>query len=112
MKILNKLTIKHLTLNKKRTITTIIGICLSTALMVGIGLLCSTVRDSMIKSSIKNDGRYTVMYNVPSSKLKIIESDNDVKDYYYYYHIGYHKLDKVANEFKPYIDIVGVDKNF
>ena len=72
MKILNKLTIKHLTLNKKRTITTIIGICLSTALMVGIGLLCSTVRDSMIKSSIKNDGRYTVMYNVPSSKLKII----------------------------------------
>ena len=112
MKILNKLTIKHLTLNKKRTITTIIGICLSTALMVGIGLLCSTVRDSLIKSSIKNDGRYTVMYNVPSSKLKIIESDNDVKDYYYYYHIGYHKLEKVTNEFKPYIDIVGVDKNF
>ena len=112
MKILNKLTIKHLTLNKKRTITTIIGICLSTALMVGIGLLCSTVRDSMIKSSIKNDGRYTVAYNIPTSKLKIIESDNDVKDYYYYYHIGYHKLDKVTNEFKPYIDIVGVDKNF
>ena len=38
MKILNKLTIKHLLLNKKRTIVTIIGIILSTSLMVGIGL--------------------------------------------------------------------------
>ncbi len=112
MKILNKLTIKHLTLNKKRTITTIIGICLSTALMVGIGLLCSTVRDSLIKECIKNDGRYTVVYNIPTSKLKIIESDNDVKDYYYYQHIGYHKLENVTNKNKPYIDLVGVDKNF
>ena len=39
MSILNRLTIKNLRLNKKRTIVTIIGIILSTALMVGIGLL-------------------------------------------------------------------------
>ena len=39
MNILNKLTIKHLTMNKKRTIVTIVGVILSTALMVGIGLL-------------------------------------------------------------------------
>lgn len=112
MKILNKLTIKHLKLNKRRTITTIVGICLSTALMVGIGLICSTVRDSMIKEIIKNNGRYVVKYNIPSSKLKIIENDNNVKDYYYYYHIGYHKLDNVTNKNKPYIDVVGVDKKF
>lgn len=112
MKILNKLTIKHLKFNKRRTITTIIGICLSTALMVGIGLICSTVRDSMIKEIIKNNGRYQVKYNIPSSKLEIIENDNNVKDYYYYYHIGYHKLDNVTNEQKPYIDVVGADKNF
>ena len=113
MKILNKLTIKHLTLNKKRTITTIIGICLSTALMVGIGLLFSTVRDSAIKENMLYEGRYTVKYNnIPSSKLKIIESDSDVKDYYYYYHIGYHKLQNITNEYKPYIDVVGVNETF
>ena len=39
MNILNKLTIKHLKMNKKRTVVTIIGIILSTALMVGIWLL-------------------------------------------------------------------------
>ena len=43
MNILNKLTLKHLKMNKKRTLVTIIGITLSTALMVGIGLLISTV---------------------------------------------------------------------
>ena len=44
MNILNKLTIKHLKMNKKRTIVTIVGVILSTALMVGIGLLLSTFR--------------------------------------------------------------------
>ncbi|NLM62993.1 MAG: hypothetical protein GX190_01585 [Mollicutes bacterium] len=33
MSILNKLTIKHMTMNKKRTIVTIIGVILSTALI-------------------------------------------------------------------------------
>ena len=36
MNILNKLTIKNLKLNKKRTIVTIIGIMLSTALICAV----------------------------------------------------------------------------
>ena len=48
MNILNKLTIKHLKMNKKRTIVTIVGVILSTALMVGIGLLLSTFREVML----------------------------------------------------------------
>ena len=38
MNILNKLTIKHLKMNKKRTIVSIIGVILSTALMVELDL--------------------------------------------------------------------------
>ena len=45
MKILNELTIKNLLQNKKRTIVTIIGIILSVALMVGIGLLFSSFQN-------------------------------------------------------------------
>ena len=52
MKLLNQLTIKHLLMNKKRTIVTIIGITLSTALMVGIGLLVSTFLQFMIQEEI------------------------------------------------------------
>ncbi len=58
MKILNKLTIKHLKQNPKRTIVTIIGIILSTALMVGIGLLFSSARDMMTQVIIEDSGKY------------------------------------------------------
>lgn len=113
MKILNKLTIKHLTLNKKRTITTIIGICLSTALMVGIGLIFSSVRENSIKTSIHDDGRFMIkLIDVDSNKLPILDNSSDVKDYYYYKHLGYSKLDKPTNENKPYIDVIGADENF
>ena len=56
MKLLNRLTIKHLLMNKKRTIVTIIGITLSTALMVGIGLLVSTFLQAMIDDTISSSG--------------------------------------------------------
>ena len=58
MSVLKELTIKNLKLNKKRTIVTIIGIILSTALMVGIGLLFSSFQDLMIRDNINYNGRY------------------------------------------------------
>ena len=63
MSILNRLTIKNLRLNKKRTIVTIIGIILSTALMVGIGLLFSSFQDLMIRDTIGYSGKYEAKYN-------------------------------------------------
>ena len=59
MNILNYLTIKHLKLNKRRTIVTIIGILLSTALMVGIGLICSSVREYSIDETKEKYGDYS-----------------------------------------------------
>ena len=58
MNILNRLTIKHLKLNKRRTIVSIIGIVLSTAMMVGVGLLVSSIRDALIRDEELNNGSY------------------------------------------------------
>ena len=44
MNILNKLTIKNLKLNKKRTIVTIIGIILSVALICAVASMVSSFR--------------------------------------------------------------------
>ena len=82
MSILNKLTIKNLKLNKKRTIVTIIGIILSTALMVGIGLLFSSFQDYMIRETISYNGRYEANYeNADLSKV----SNLKVKNFVYFY---------------------------
>ena len=110
MSILNNLTIKNLKLNKKRTIVTIVGIILSTALMVGIGLLFSSFQDYMIRETISYNGKYEAEYgDVSLDKLNSI----DKKDFSYFYQkpIGFSKFDS-ANEYKPYIYISSVDKEY
>lgn len=110
MSILNRLTIKNLRLNKKRTIVTIISIILSTALMVGIGLLFSSFQDLMIRDTIGYNGKYEANYgDVDLDKL------NDIKDkdftYFYEKPIGFSKIES-SNEYKPYMYITSVNKEY
>lgn len=110
MSILNRLTIKNLRLNKKRTIVTIIGIILSTALMVGIGLLFSSFQDLMIRDTIGYSGKYEAKYNdVDLDKLNNIKD----KDFTYFYEkpIGFSKIES-SNEYKPYMYITSVNKEY
>ena len=110
MSILNRLTIKNLSLNKKRTIVTIIGIILSTALMVGIGLLFSSFQDLMIRDTIGYNGKYEANYSdVDLDKLNNIKD----KDFTYFYEkpIGFSKTQS-SNEYKPYMYITSVNKEY
>lgn len=110
MSILNRLTIKNLRLNKKRTIVTIIGIILSTALMVGIGLLFSSFQDLMIRDTIGYNGKYEANYSdVDLDKLNNIKD----KDFTYFYEkpIGFSKIES-SNEYKPYMYITSVNKEY
>ena len=110
MSILNRLTIKNLRLNKKRTIVTIIGIILSTALMVGIGLLFSSFQDLMIRDTIGYNGKYEAEYNdVDLIKLNDIKNKNFT--YFYEKPIGFSKIES-SNEYKPYMYITSVNKEY
>lgn len=110
MSILNRLTIKNLRLNKKRTIVTIIGIILSTALMVGIGLLFSSFQDLMIRDTIGYSGKYEANYSdVDLDKLNNIKNKNFT--YFYEKPIGFSKIES-SNEYKPYIYITSVNKEY
>lgn len=110
MSILNRLTIKNLRLNKKRTIVTIIGIILSTALMVGIGLLFSSFQDLMIRDTIGYSGKYEAKYNdVDLIKLNDIKNKNFT--YFYEKPIGFSKIES-SNECKPYMYITSVNKEY
>lgn len=93
MNILNKLTQKHLIMNKKRTIVTIIGIILSTALMVGIGLLLSTFREGMIEDVISYKGEYNARINdISKNNISIINNNTNVKKYITRNYLGYDKI--------------------
>lgn len=113
MNILNQLTIKHLTLNKKRTIVTIVGVLLSTALMVGIGLLFSSIRDNSVKTVIESRGSQHVTINgVQEEKLDILKHNNKLDHISVVSLLGFSKIENPTNEGKPYLYVGSADKSF
>ena len=115
MNILNKLTIKHLTMNKKRTIVSIVGIILSTALMVGIGLLLSTFRELMIDDVIQYKGDYHAsIVDVATDKISVIENNSNVDSLYYRQYIGYSLITNTdyKNTYKPYYKLYGASDSY
>ena len=79
MKILNKLTIKHLKMNKERLLPLLAFFY--QLLMVGIGLLFSTVRDFAIRDIIKYNGSHHVqIYDLSYEKVKQINNNVNIKE--------------------------------
>lgn len=112
MNILNKLTIKHLKMNKKRTLVTIIGIILSTALMVGIGLLVSTFLTTMRLDAEKNFGNYhAAVSDITKEQYDVLRKNVKVKQIKYFTGVGFAKINN-ENDFKPYVYIVNANYDF
>ena len=111
MNILDKLTIKNLKLNKKRTIVTIIGIILSVALICAVASMVSSFRESLIRFEINRDGNFHYEFsNVDSKKLKEIKNNRNFEKIYISKNVGYLKLDNSKNEDKPYAYLIAMNK--
>lgn len=111
MNILKKLTLKSLKLNKKRTIVTIIGIILSTALICAVAGMITSVQKTLINYAKSHSGNYHVCFkNIPNDELKYVKENKNVQDYFLSKNVGYGKLEKVENEYKPYIFVMEYDK--
>ena len=111
MNILKKLTLKNLKLNKKRTIVTIVGIMLSTALICAVAGMITSVQKTLINYAKSHSGNYHVCFkNIPNDELKYIKENKNVQDYFFSKNVGYAKLEKVENEYKPYIFVMEYDK--
>ena len=78
MNILKKLTLKSLKLNKKRTIVTIIGIILSTALICAVAGMITSVQKTLINYAKSHSGNYHVCFkNIPNDELKYIKEKTE-----------------------------------
>lgn len=103
MDLLNKLTIKNLKLNKKRTIVTIIGIMLSVALITAVATMYSSAIKSLINFETYHNGNFHIaFYDVNEKEIYKIEKNKGVEELYLTSNIGYAKLDNSKNEYKPY----------
>lgn len=111
MNLLNKLTIKSLKLNKKRTIVTIIGIMLSVALITAVTALFFSANASLINFEIRQKGNYHYSFKeVPISDIKNFTNNRHIDTIYKIANIGYAKLSNSKNENKPYAYIRAFEK--
>lgn len=112
MDLLNKLTIKNLKLNKKRTTVTIIGIMLSVALITAVATMYSSAIKSLINYETYHKGNFHIaFYDVPTNEIYKIENNRGIEELYLTSNIGYADLEKSKNENKPYAFIKAFTKS-
>ena len=112
MDILKKFTKKNLKLNKKRTIVTIIGIMLSTALICAVAGMVSSTQKTLANAMRADHGNYHMRFeNVPAEELKFIEENVNVESYFLTKNVGYAKLEGSINSGKPYLFLMEFDRN-
>lgn len=104
MNIINKLTIRQLKLNKKRTLITIIGVILSVAMITAVATLGISYLDLMKRQVITNDGEWHVLYsNVNKKNINSLKSNSNTDSMILSKEIGYSYLKDSKNKRKPYL---------
>ena len=109
MDILKVLTKKNLKLNKKRTIVTIVGIMLSVALITAVAGVYTSGVASIRQMEIDQEGDYHYYFPSVNDDLDKFEHNKKIDEIGYIDNIGFAKLGNIVNEYKPYIDVMGVD---
>ena len=110
MSILNKLTIKNLMLNKKRTIVTIIGIILSVALICALSSMVASFKESIIIFEKQELGDFHyAYYGVDGNEIKSFSNNRNIDSYYLTKEIGYSYLKDSKNPDKVYAYITALD---
>lgn len=110
MQILNRLTIRNLKLNKKRTIVTIIGIILATALLTAVAAMVVSLKESITLRAKKVDGDFhLLLYDMTDKQKESVINNRQVESYYEMHEVGYAVLDGCVNDSKPYVYIEALD---
>lgn len=111
MNLMKKLTLKNLKLNRKRTIVTIVGIILATALLSALVTLVSSFQYSMIEYQKQKDGDFHVKFSgVKMSELSEFKNNRNIESTFETIGMGFAKLDGCKNEDKPYAYVMATDE--
>ena len=105
MNLYTTLTLRYLKENKKRTIVTIIGIILSTALICGIGNIYNSFMDYQFRQTIKSNGDFhATFYDVQKEDLSKITKSAGISKYAYSKNLDFGKYndEKSLTQIKSY----------
>lgn len=127
MSIFNKVTLEILKKNKTRTIVTIIGIILSASMFTAVTTTVSSVQNYLLRNAYYNHGDWHVSaLEVDERFFQFLQNPNPfigdedkyelaeekIESYVYSQQMGYAIAEGCTNEYKPYLYIIGADKDF
>ena len=113
MNVFNKVTFQSLKKNKIRTIVTIIGIILSTAMICAVTTFASSIYNYILDNAIYVDGDWHGSAEDADLKTyELIKNESSISDYVYAQQLGYAKIRDCKNEYKPYLFVLGASEGF
>ena len=112
MNIINRLTLRHLKQNKRRTFVTIIGVILSVTMLGAVSIGLNSFLDVLVRYTQAQTGLWHVRYDqLSKTQLDEIRSDADTKDAAVAADQGFSLLPGSQNEYKPYLFLREYSRN-
>ncbi|SDN97662.1 ABC transporter permease [Alkalicoccus daliensis] len=112
MNVINKLTIRHLKENKRRTLVTIIGTIISVAMITAVATLAVSFLDLLQRQTIADEGEWHVQYfNIDEAQAAAIEDDEETKEFILSGDRGYAHFEESENFYKPYIYVRSLNQS-
>lgn len=111
MDVLQKLNLRTLQKNPKRTIVTIVGIILATALITGVASMGTSFRASIIAYEKVENGDYHYLFSgVKKENIKFFVNNRNIEKAGYVEEIGYALLEGSLNPDKPYLYLRAINE--
>lgn len=103
MTIVQKLALKQLWLNKKRSLITVIGVVISVAMITGVITLGLSFMNLLQRQVIANEGEWHFSYSdINATQLEAIEQDPKQRDILVSQDEGYAEFEGSTNPDRPY----------
>ncbi|MFK3939201.1 FtsX-like permease family protein [Alkalihalobacillus sp. NPDC078783] len=110
MNIVNKLTVRHLKENKKRTLVTILGTIISAAMIMAVATIGVSYADLLKKEAIENNGNWHISYkDITTDQVDSLLQDEQTRSLSLIQDRGYAELDEPSTNFKPYLWVRGMN---
>ena len=111
MNVLKRCCYRSLKENRKRTVVTIVGVILATALVTGVACMAASFRASLITYEKRRNGDYHYAFQeVQAKNLKYFENNQHVDSFGLSEELGYAVLAGSRNPDKPYVYVSGIDE--
>lgn len=110
MSIFNKAALQGLKKNRARTIVTIIGVILASAMITAVAAFGISLLDYLTRGAMQKYGNWHVqLYDVNSAFLQEMDHDEECTAAAAFQNIGYARLNDGKNPDKPYVFIAGFE---